>query len=145
MGEYEGYEPRRAPRSRLSVLLTGLIIGAIAASVLWFALAGNPLSDSNEVVYQDITVASVNLDKNTVCWSEDPSRRDAGQICAILGIDRSQDPPMPGTRVTIGTVMLQPPGQEASRQAVYAAPLRRGGRDQTPDGSGSEPAPSESD
>ena len=139
MSEYEDYdEPRRAPGNRFSVFLVGLIVGALIMTGVWVGVAGNPLSDDNEIVYEDITVTSVNLDKNTVCWSEDPSRRDAGQVCAILALDRAQEPPMPGTEVTIGTVMLRPPEEEESRHAVYVS--RQGSAQQE-----SEVAPTPSD
>ena len=134
------YEPRRAPGSRISVLLVGLIVGALIMTGVWVGIAGNPLSDENEVVYEEITVTDVNLDKNTVCWSEDPSRRDAGQVCAILALDRAQQPPAPGQDVTIGTVMLRPPDEETSRYAVYVSrpEVRQ-------DSESDEPAPTESE
>ena len=126
MSDYEDYhEPRRAPGSRFSVFLVGLLIGGAVMTAVWVALAGNPLSDTNEVIYENITIANVNLEKNTMCWSEDPSRRDAGQRCAILSLDRSQEPPMPGTRVTVGTVELEPPDEDVTRQAVYVSSARR--------------------
>ena len=121
MDEYDDYAPRRASGSRVSVLLIGLLVGAVIMTAVWVAIAGNPLSDVNEVKYTDITVASVNLEKNTVCWSEDPGRRDAGQVCAILALDRSVEVPMPGTDVVIGTVELRPPEGETTRQAVYVS------------------------
>ena len=115
------YEPRHSAGSRISVLLVGLLLGAMIMTGVWVGKAGNPLSDANEVKYLRITVASVNLDKNTVCWSTDPGRRDAAQICAILALDREQDPPFPGSRVTIGTVDLRPPDGETTLQAVYVS------------------------
>ena len=137
MGEYEDYdEPRRAPGSRFTILLVGLVVGAMIMTAVWVAIAGNPLSDVNEVQYFDITVASVNLEKNTMCWSEEPGRRDAGQVCAILSLDRSDELPMPGTDVTVGTVELGPPGEEATRHAVYVSAREGGG---SGDASESEP------
>ena len=117
------YIPRREAGSRVSVLFAGLIVGALVMTAVWVGIAGNPLSDNNEVVYEDITVTSVNLDRNTVCWSEDPSRRDAGQVCAILALDRAQQPPTPGQDVTVGTVMLAPPDEETSRNQARGRPL----------------------
>ena len=141
MSDYDDYEERRGPGSRISVFLVGLLIGALIMTGVWVGVAGNPLSDVNEVQYFDITVASVNLEKNTMCWSEDPGRRDAGQVCAILALDRADEVPMPGTDVTVGTVELGPPGQEATRHAVYVSGRGGGGGDQ----SESEPEPSPSE
>ena len=138
MGDYEDYEPRRPPGSRIGVLLAGLIVGAVIMTAVWVGMAGNPLSDINEVTYADITVSSVNLEKNTVCWSEDPGRRDAGQVCAILALDRAVDPPMPGTDVVIGTVELRPPDGETTRHAVYVSR-----REASPDSSEADATPSD--
>ena len=144
MGEYENYdEPRRAPGSRFSVFLVGLLIGALVMTGVWVGMAGNPLSDVNEVQYTEITIASVNLEKNTMCWSEDPGRRDAGQVCAILALDRAVEVPMPGTDVVVGTVELGPPGEEVTRQAVYVS--RTGSGSDAESESESDPAPSASD
>lgn len=130
----DDYEPRRTPGSRVSVLFVGLLVGALVMTGVWVGIAGNPLSDLNEVVYEEITITDVDADRDTVCWSEDPGRRDAGQLCAILALDPAIEPPVEGDEVLLGTVMLRPPGKEATRQAVYMAPVGRGGV--------SEPAPS---
>lgn len=135
------YAPRRNSGSRVGVLFVGLLVGALIMTAVWVAIAGNPLSDVNEVVYETITVGDVDTDRDTVCWSEEPGRRDAGQLCAILALDPEIEVPAEGDRVVLGLVTLQPPGEEATRQAVYVAPA---GRAQPTEGESTEPAPSES-
>lgn len=137
------YEPRAAPGSRISVLLVGLVVGAAIMTAVWVGIAGNPLSDENEVVYETITVADVDTDRDTVCWSEDPGRRDAARLCAILALDPELALPEDGDRVVLGLVMLAPPGREPTRQAVFVAPVGRGGRPSEP--RSTDPSASESE
>ena len=140
MVRYEDeYEPRHTPGSRISVLMVGLVVGALIMTGVWVGIAGNPLSDENEVVYETITVASIDSDRDTVCWSEEPGRRDAAQLCAILALDPEVEIPEDGDRVVLGLVMLAPPGKEATRQAVYVARVGRS-RASEPD----TPTPTES-
>ena len=123
------YVPRREPGSRVGVLFAGLIVGAMVMTAVWVGVAGNPLSDANEVVYSEIRVADVNTERDTLCWSEDPGRRDAAQLCAILALDPEIAVPEPGERVLIGLVMLRPPDRETVRQVVYIGPLAGGDGD----------------
>ncbi len=115
-------EPRHAPGSRFGVLLVGLVVGAVIMTAVWVGVAGNPLSDVNEVVFQQITVADVSEDNDSICWSEDPGRRDATQACAILAIDPKVSLPAQGERVTVGIVTLAPDRGEEITQVVYVAP-----------------------
>ena len=117
----EEYGEYRAPGSRISVLLVGLLIGAIAATVAWVALAGNPLSDANEVVYETITVADVAPEGDQICWSRNPERRDAERVCAILALDPEVEPPATGDVVTIGRIDLRTPQGDEFRQVVYSS------------------------
>src|SRR5688572_25265746 len=116
------YIPRREAGSRVSVLFAGLIVGALVMTAVWVGIAGNPLSDNNEVVYEQITVADVSAEGDTLCWSEDPRRRDAAQLCAILALDRVVKVPNPGDTIVIGLVMLAPPDRDAVRQIVFVGP-----------------------
>lgn len=117
----DDYEPRRQPGSRLSVLLIGLIVGALIMTGVWVAMAGNPLSDTNEVTFLDITVASLNETEDSICWSENPRRRDAVQLCAILGLDPKARVPEVGDEVTVGVVDLLPPTGNETRHVVYVS------------------------
>lgn len=118
----DDYEPRRRePGSRLSVLLIGLIVGALIMTGVWVAIAGNPLSDVNEVTFLDITVASLNDTEDSICWSENPRRRDAVQLCAVLGVDPKARVPEVGDEVTVGVVDLQPPAGNETRHVVYVS------------------------
>jgi hypothetical protein len=110
---------RREPGSRLSVLLLGLLLGAAAATIALAAVAGNPFSDANEVVYETITVADIAEANDQICWSRNPERRDAEQVCAILALDPAVAPPVAGDRVTIGRVQLRTPQGDDTRQVVY--------------------------
>ena len=139
MDDDDDYEPRRGAGSRLSVLLVGLIIGALIMTGVWVALAGNPLSDTNEVTYLPITVGSINEAGDSICWSENPRRRDSVQSCAILALDPKARVPEVGEEVTIGVVSLAPPSGNQTRQVVYVA-LARG-----EDADTGSPAPSSSD
>ena len=116
------YIPRREAGSRVGVLFAGLIVGALVMTAVWVGIAGNPLSDDNEVTYEQITVADVSEEGDTLCWSEDPRRRDAAQLCAILALDRVLEVPSPGDTVVIGLVMLAPPDREPVRQIVFVGP-----------------------
>lgn len=118
----EEYAEYRHQGSRFAVLLVGLLIGAIAATVGWVALAGNPFSDANEVVYETITVADVAPEGDQICWSRNPERRDAERLCAILALDPEVDPPMVGDVVTIGRVDVRSPQGDEFRQVVYSRP-----------------------
>ena len=124
----------RAAGSRVGVLFVGLVVGALVMTAVWVGIAGNPLSDINEVVYSEVVVADVNAERDTMCWSEDPGRRDAAQLCAILALDPEIEVPQVGDHVLLGLVMLRPPGDEPVRQAVYIAPLSPAvdGREPTP-------------
>jgi hypothetical protein len=115
----EEYAEYRAPGSRVAVLFVGLLIGAVAATIAWIALAGNPLSDANEVIYETITVADVTAEGDQICWSRNPERRDAERLCAILALDPAVEPPIVGDVVTIGRIDLRPPQGEESRHVVY--------------------------
>ena len=110
----------RAPGSRLSVLLIGLVIGAVIMTGVWVAVAGNPLSDINEIVYREVLVDTVSQDR--LCWAEEPQRRDTTQQCAILTLDPQQNRPAAGDRVVIGVTTLRPATGEQRIQVVYAAP-----------------------
>ena len=114
--------PRRQPGSRLGVLLVGIIIGAIAMTAFWIWRAGNPLSTDNEVVFEQIMVADVSPEGDQICWSEEPARRDAEQLCAILALDPAAVPPQPGQTVTIGRAELRPPDADGTTQVVYVGP-----------------------
>ena len=127
----DDYEPRHESGSRISVLLVGLVIGALALTAVWVAVAGNPLSDANEVTYVDITVASVNETEDSVCWSENPRRRDAVQLCAILALDPKARVPEVGDRVTVGVVSLRPPDGNETRHVVYVTAPRARTEDAT--------------
>ena len=116
------YIPRREAGGRVTVLFSGLVIGALVMTAVWVGIAGNPLSDDNEVAYSQITVADVSAEGDTLCWSEDPRRRDAAQLCAILALDRVLEVPRPGDTVVIGLVMLAPPDRDPVRQIVFVGP-----------------------
>ena len=124
----DDYEPRRGAGSRVSVLLVGLVIGALTMTGVWGSVAGNPLSDANEVTYLDITVADVNEAGDSICWSENPQRRDAVQVCAILALDPKATVPQAGDDVTVGLVTLRPPTGNETRHVVYVTPPRSGSR-----------------
>jgi hypothetical protein len=111
---------RRESGSRVSVLLVGVLLGAIAMTVVWVVLAGNPLSDLNEVEYREVLVDTVSQDR--LCWAEEPQRRDTAQQCAILTLDPQQDRPSPGDRVVIGVTTLRPASGQQRIQVVYAVP-----------------------
>lgn len=115
----EEYAEYRAPGSRVTVLLVGLLIGAIAATVGWVALAGNPLSDANEVIYETILVADITPENDQICWSRNPERRDAERLCAILALDPAVTPPEVGDTITIGRIELRTPQGDDFRQVVY--------------------------
>ena len=133
----DDYEPRRAPGSRLGVLLVGLLVGALIMTAVWVAMAGNPLSDVNEVTFVDITVASLNETEDSICWSENPRRRDSVQRCAILGLDPKASVPQEGDQVTVGVVSLQPPTGSETRHVVYVSAPQDAGR-ASPDATASE-------
>lgn len=125
----DDYEARRGAGSRVSVLLVGLIVGAMIMTAVWVAVAGNPLSDTNEVTYLPITVGSINEAGDSICWSENPRRRDSVQNCAILALDPKARRPKVGDEVTIGVVSLAPPNGNQTRQVVYVLPDARGDAD----------------
>ena len=135
----DDYEPRRGAGSRLSVLFVGLVVGALIMTAVWVAVAGNPLSDTNEVIYLPITVGSLNEAGDSICWSENPRRRDSVQSCAILAIDPKARVPKVGDEVTIGVVSLAPPNGNQTRQVVYVLPA--GAADA--DAGSPEPSPSD--
>jgi hypothetical protein len=134
----EEYAEYREPGSRVAVLLVGLLIGAIAATVAWLAMAGNPLSDANEVVYETITVADVTPQNDQICWSRNPERRDAERVCAILALDPEVIPPAIGDVVTVGIVELRTPQGDEFRQVVYSR--LAGESSDVPTEGGTEPA-----
>lgn len=131
------YAEYRAPGSRVAVLFVGLVIGAIAATVAWVALSGNPLSDANEVVYETITVADVTPANDQICWSRNPERRDAERLCAILALDPEVVPPAVGDVVTIGRIELRTPQGDEFRQVVYSSLV---GEEELPTEGSTEPA-----
>jgi hypothetical protein len=116
---------RREPGSRVGVLLVGLLLGAVIMTAVWVGVAGNPLSDANEIVFSDIRVADVSEARDSICWSENPARRDARQQCAILALDPEQDVPEPGDRVTVGVTTLRPTRGDQRIMVVYVAPVDR--------------------
>lgn len=113
------------PRSRrvLRTALVALLVGFIAGVVLVVLVGGNPLSSANEVRYLDVTVGSIGEEQDSLCWSTDPSERDASRRCAILALDPQMTVPQEGERVTIGLADIAPPGQESRSQIVYAGPV----------------------
>ena len=111
----------RQPGSRVSVLLIGLVVGAVIMTGVWVAIAGNPLSDINEIVYREVLVDTISQDR--LCWAEEPQRRDTTQQCAILTLDPQQELPDQGDRVVIGVTTLRPASGEQRIQVVYAAPV----------------------
>ena len=125
--------PRREPGSRVGVLLVGLLLGAIIMTVVWVALAGNPLSDNNEVIFRDVVISDVTEARDSLCWSEDPQRRDAPQECAILALDPAIDPPQAGDALTIGLVQLRTPDGTEAQQVVHVAPATGGSDDASDD------------
>jgi hypothetical protein len=120
----DDYEPRRGSGSRIGVLLVGLILGILVMTAVWVAIAGNPLSDANEVTYLPITVASINETKDSICWSENPRRRDSVQSCAILALDPKARVPEVGDDVTVGVVGVAPPDGNETRHVVYVSTPR---------------------
>lgn len=118
-------EPRRperepAPRANPAVAgLVGLGVGVVLTAVALFLVGGNPFSDTNEVVFQQVTIAAIDSDR--ICWSQDPQRRDAPLECAVLALDPALAQPEEGDDVVIGVVDLEGPDVEV-RQVVYAAP-----------------------
>jgi hypothetical protein len=127
----------RRPGSRLSVLLLGLLVGAVIMTVVWVAVAGNPLSDVNEIVYREVLVDTISQDR--LCWAEEPQRRDTALRCAILTLDPQQALPDQGDRVTIGVTTLRPAGGEERLQVVYAAPAEAAAPTDSSSDAGSEP------
>ena len=116
---------RREPGSRIGVLFVGLLLGAVIMTAVWVGVAGNPLSDANEVVFSEIRVADVSEARDSICWSENPARRDARQQCAILALDPEQDVPEPGDRVVVGVTTLRPSRGDQRIQVVYVEPVDR--------------------
>ena len=114
--------PRREPGSRVGVLFVGLLIGAAIMTIVWIVVAGNPLANTNEVVFRDIVVSDVTDDLDSLCWSQDPQRRDAPQECAILALDPALEPPQPGDALTIGVVQLRAPDGTEAQQVIHAVP-----------------------
>ena len=113
-------QPRR--RRGLRTAVVALLVGLIAGIVLVVLVGGNPLSSTNEVRYLDVTVGSIGEQQDSLCWSTDPSERDASRQCAILALDPQTTVPQEGERVTIGLADIAPPGQESRSQIVYAGP-----------------------
>lgn len=118
--------PRREPGSRIGVLFVGLLLGAVIMTVVWIAVAGNPFSDVNEVVFRDVVVSDVTESRDSLCWSQDPQRRDAPQECAILALDPALEPPQPGDALTIGVVQLRTPDGTEAQQVIHVAPVEEG-------------------
>jgi hypothetical protein len=115
----EDYPEHHPAGSRVAVLFVGLILGALGATIAWVATSGNPFSEANEIVYETITVADVTPTSDQICWSQNPERRDAERLCAILALDPAVEPPAPGDVVTIGRVQLRTPEGDDFRQVVY--------------------------
>ncbi|MPZ72031.1 MAG: hypothetical protein GEU74_02165 [Nitriliruptorales bacterium] len=114
---------RREPGSRVGVLIVGLLLGAVIMTAVWVGVAGNPLSDANEVVFREIEVGGVSEERDSICWSDDPDRRDARQQCAILALDPKQNVPAPGDFVLIGVTALRPTRGDQRMQVVYVEPV----------------------
>lgn len=110
----------RANRGRAAFV--ALLVGLVVGIVLVWSLGGNPLSNANEVVYQEVTVGSVSEAEDQICWSTGPSDRDEERTCAILALDPQATVPSEGDDVTIGVVDISAPGGQSQRQVVFAAP-----------------------
>jgi len=126
-----GRMPRRGGGATpLGAGVAGLLIGALLMGIVLSAVGGNPFSDANDVVYRDIVVSDISVDR--ICWSTDPGRRDAQLDCAILSIDPTAAVPEEGERVTVGVVNLRTPDGVRATQVVYlrgAAPSDSGDSD----------------
>jgi phosphoribosylglycinamide formyltransferase-1 len=107
---------------RGKVALIAFAVGLIAGAALLVFIGGNPFSTSNEVMYMDVTVASVSDEADTLCWTTAPSDRDDAQPCAILALDPQVSVPEQGSFVNIGVVDIAAPGEQTRTQIVYAAP-----------------------
>lgn len=113
---------RRAPggATPLGAGLAGLVIGALLAGIGLTLIGGNPFSDVNDVVYQQVIVADISEQGDVLCWPKDPENRGSDRSCAILALDPAAAVPEEGERVTVGLVKLRPPDGKVVTQAVYA-------------------------
>lgn len=100
--------------------LAGLVIGALLAGIGLTLIGGNPFSDVNDVVYQQVIVADISEQGDVLCWPKDPEDRGSDRSCAILALDPAVAVPTEGERITIGLVKLRPPDGKVVTQAVYA-------------------------
>lgn len=129
--------PADSGRGAATYLGIGLLVGILLAVVVLWVWRGNPFSAANEVRYREVVVGSVGEDEDSICWAEDPDRRDSPQQCAILALDPELEVPESGDRVTIGVVDLSTPDGAERTQVVHVGPAEAGGG-----GAGSEPTPS---
>ena len=100
--------------------LAGLVIGALLAGIGLTLIGGNPFSDVNDVVYQQVVVADISEQGDVLCWPKDPQDRGSDRSCAILALDPAAAVPAEGERITVGLVRLRPPDGKVVTQAVYA-------------------------
>lgn len=113
---------RRTPggATPLGAGLAGLVIGALLAGIGLTLIGGNPFSDVNDVVYQQVVVADISEQGDVLCWPKDPENRGSDRSCAILALDPAAAVPEEGERITVGLVKLRPPDGKVVTQAVYA-------------------------
>jgi hypothetical protein len=114
-------DDRRKSPNLLAIGAGAVLAGFVLAAVLLLAIGGNPFSDTNEVVYRDITVGSVSPGADQLCWSDRPGQRDAPQQCAILTLDPEGEVPEPGDEVTAGLVRLSTPDGEERLQIIFVS------------------------
>jgi hypothetical protein len=114
-------EERRTGPNLLAIGAGAVLAGFVLAAVLLLVVGGNPFSDTNEVVYRDITVGSVSPGEDQLCWSDRPGQRDAPQQCAILTLDPEGEAPEPGDEVTVGLVRLSTPDGEERLQIIFVS------------------------
>lgn len=114
--------PAGARPTPLAIGLGGAVAGALVMAVLLFIAGGNPFSNTNEVRYEEITVATVSPEGDRLCWSTEPERRDAPLNCAILALDPRVAMPGEGDRILAGISTLKTPGGIEVQQIVFAGP-----------------------
>lgn len=141
--------PRRAAASptraagALSAVV-GIVVGVVLGLILAGLIDDNPFSDANEVIYREITVRSVTANADAICWSAEPTRRDAPQECAILSLDPASNVPREGDRVVVGVVDLRAPDGVTAKQVIFAGQLGAapGAPAATPPTDAASPSPS---